>query len=195
MNIYDLPTVLTVGGVEYAIRTDFRAVIDVLKYYADTEYESDEKALICLMILYEDFDSIPCESYNEALERAVEFIDYGKSDHGSAKVSEPAFMDWEQDAPLIISAVNAVAKTDIRSLPYLHWWSFLSWYFEIPHDCLYSTVLCVRQAKRKGKLESWQKEFYKANRDIVDLKKRKSAEETAAAEEWKAAVNTLFGKK
>jgi hypothetical protein len=198
MNIYELPTALVVGDSEYAIRTDFRAIIDICQYYANPEYDAEEKALICLDILYEDFDNMPAELYQEALDRAIEFIDYQASsgaEHDDKHGSEPPITDWDQDAQLILGAVNAVARMDVRSVPYLHWWTFMSWYMEIPHDSLYATVISVRQAKRKGKLESWQKDFYKANRALVDLKTRKSADEMAADEEWKAAIDSLLGKK
>lgn len=197
MNAWSLPTALAVGGVEYPIRTDYRAIIDIFTFYNDPDYEEDEKALICLRILYEDFDSFTPEMYDEALERACEFIDY-RSSAGKAKNRSsppPPVMDWEQDAPLILSAINHVAGKDIRTMDHLHWWSFMDYYMEIPRDSLFSTVLSIRIKKRKGKLEEWEKEFYRDNRDLIDIKRRESAEETAEREEWEAAIENLFGKR
>ena len=35
-------------------------------------------------------------------------------------------MDWQQDAPLIAAGIGRAAGQDVRTLPYLHWWSFLA---------------------------------------------------------------------
>lgn len=43
MNVWELPSALEVGGKNWTIRTDFRAILDVLKYFDDPDYEDDEK--------------------------------------------------------------------------------------------------------------------------------------------------------
>ena len=73
MNVWELPTSLEIGGVGFAIRSDFRAVLDVLKAFNDPDLEDDEKAIVCLKILYEDFDKSPQEKYEEAFQKAVLF--------------------------------------------------------------------------------------------------------------------------
>lgn len=85
MNVWELPTSLEIGGVGFAIRSDFRAVLDVLKAFNDPDLEDDEKAIVCLKILYEDFDKIPQEKYEEAFQKAVEFIDAGSTSDDSPK--------------------------------------------------------------------------------------------------------------
>ena len=96
-------------------------------------------------------------------------------------------MDWEQDAPIIIPAINRVQGMEIRSVPYMHWWTFLGAYMEIG-ECLYSQIIHVRQKKiSHKKLDKWEKDFYNANKDIIDLKKKISEEqraEKAAIEKW-----------
>lgn len=177
MNAYELPTTLTVGGVEYDIRTDFRAVLDVLKYASDPEYEDDEKAVIMLRIIFVEWEKIPPCYIQEALQAAVDFIDTGiaKDDIGA-----PALMDWEQDAPIIIPAINKTIGCEIRSLPYFHWWSFLGAYMETSSESLYSEVIRVRRKRVMGKsLEKYEKDFYKANKSLVDLKRKETPEERA----------------
>ena len=51
---WELPTSLDVGGVGFPIRTDYRAILDILSYYNSPDYDDDEKHLICLKILYVD---------------------------------------------------------------------------------------------------------------------------------------------
>lgn len=79
-------------------------------------------------------------------------------------------MSWEQDFDMIISPVNRIAGCEVRSLPYLHWWSFLSYYMEIG-DCLFAQVVAIRDKKARGKpLDKQEREFYRRNRKMVDLK-------------------------
>lgn len=61
MNAWELPQQLRVGEQEWKIRSDFRAVLDILNFFNDPEYEEDEKWWICLDILYEDFQRMPQE--------------------------------------------------------------------------------------------------------------------------------------
>ena len=86
-------------------------------------------------------------------------------------------MNWEQDAGLIIPAVNKVIGKEVRAIQYMHWWTFAGAYMEIG-ESLFSQVLSIRQKKQKHqKLEKWEQEFYQKNRSMIDLKKRYSKEE------------------
>lgn len=186
MSAWELPTYLTVGGENWNIRSDFRAVLDILKYFNDPEYDQDEKWAICLDILYEDFANMPYQLHNEAAERAIEFIDMGMKDDGKQK---PHTMDWEQDAEVIIPAVNRVTGKEIRALEYMHWWTFLGAYMEIG-ECLFSSILNIRIKKSKGKkLEKYEQEFYRDNKKLIDLQVKKAER----SEEEKEALRALFG--
>lgn len=193
MSTWELPVSITVNNTIYKIRTDFRAVLDVLVAMNDPDLfemdsDSNEKAWIqCitgLQILVEDFDTLLPEDYVEAWQQCIDFIDCGNQDDRKKK---PHTMDWEQDAQIIIPAINRVQGTEIRALPYLHWWTFLGAYMEIG-ECLFSQVVHIRQKKASHKkLEKWEKEFYNANKEIIDLKKRVSEEqqrEMDALEKW-----------
>lgn len=174
INAWELPSALEVGGKNWTIRTDFRAILDVLKYFDDPDYEDDEKIIVCLDILYEDFESMPMNLYQEAIEKAIDFIDMGIKDDGRKK---PHVMDWEQDAAIIIPSINSVLHTEIRSVRYMHWWTFLGAYMEIGEG-LFSQVVNIRHKKAKGqKLDKQEKEFYRENKAIIDLKEKYSQEE------------------
>lgn len=186
MTAWDLPSSLCVGGQEWSIRTDFRAVLDILKYFNDPEYEEDEKWEICLDILYENFSDMPPELWEEAARKAIEFIDMGIKDDSKNQLK---VMDWEQDAPLITSAINGVLRTEIRSPQPLHWWTFLGAYMEI-RESLFSDILSIRHKKAKEKkLEKWEEEFYKENKSLIILKDRKSER----SQEEQEALRKLFG--
>ena len=174
MSAWELPESLSVGCTEWKIRTDFRAVLDILKYFSDPDYEIDEKWEICLDILYEDYTKMPDDLKQEAAEQATWFIDMGIKDDGKKK---PTTMDWEQDAPIIISSINRVLGMEIRLEKHLHWWTFLGAYMEIG-DGLFSNILHIRQKKAKGKrLEKWENEFYKENKKLIDMQKKYTEEE------------------
>lgn len=185
---WKLPTSLVVGGEEWKIRTDFRAVLDILKYFADPDYEQDEKWAICLDILYEDFEQMPHYLHEESAKQAVEFIDMGIRDDGKQK---PTLMDWEKDAPIIIPSVNRVVGREVRAMQYMHWWTFLGAYMEIG-ESLFSQIISIRAKRAKGKkLEKWEQDFLKENKELIELK-RKKPERSA---EEKAALDELFGRK
>ena len=91
----------------------------------------------------------------------------------------PKLMDWEQDAPAILADINRVIGQEIRSLPYVHWWTFMSWFHAIGEGQL-SGLVSIRDKLRRGKkLEGWERDFYRENRERIDLKPRRSPEEQA----------------
>lgn len=101
----------------------------------------------------------------------------------------PKLLDWEQDAQVIVADVNKVAGTEIRALPFLHWWTFAAYFHAVGEGQL-STLVSIRDKLRKGKkLEKWEQEYYRKNKEKVDLKKRYSAEEKAEQER----INKLLG--
>lgn len=195
-NIWQLPTSLIVGGHSYKIRTDYRVILDVLCAMNDPDiFEADmteeekqyERACTMLEIMFVDFDRLPERDYAGACQRVCDFIDCGMKDDTGKK--KPRSMDWEQDAPLIIPAINKTAGRDVRSVKYMHWWTFFGLYMELG-DSVFHTVLSIRQKKQKGKkLADWESEFYKENRKLVDLKEHRKER----SQEEKEALRKLFG--
>ena len=105
MTAYELPTSLNISGVDFSIRTDFRAIIDILVAMNDPELDEQAKAVVMLQILFEDWQSIPPEHLTEACQKACEFIDCGQVDDSPNK-PKSRLMDWEQDGNMIIPAVT-----------------------------------------------------------------------------------------
>ena len=172
--MYELPKSLEVNGVEHPIRYQYTAVLDIIMALNDRELEDEEKVYCLLFILYEDFDDIPVEDYEDAFEVAVDFIDNGMEPDKSDNVKK---VDFEQDARLLFPAINRVAGREIRLDPDIHWWTFLGWFMEIG-ECTYSQVLNIRTKKASGKaLEKWEEEFYSKNRKMVDIQVRLTKEE------------------
>ena len=185
IDVWSLPQSICINGQECAIRSDFRAILDILSAYNDSQFNDQEKTMIMLKIFYKDKIHIGC--LREACDKAIEFIDYSFEDSKKRKAHK--LMDWNQDAPILIPAINKVAGREIRSIPYLHWWTFMSLYMEIGEG-LYSQVINIRNKKSKGKkLEKWDQEFYRDNKVLVDLKMKKNER----SEEEKEELRELFG--
>lgn len=196
MYAWRLPFTLNINGKDYKIRTDYRVILDIIAAMNDkdifngdeTEEEKEEiKAFTMLDILFLDIDSIPDADLNEAIEKACEFIDCGIKGDSTPR---PRTMDWKQDAPLIVAGVNKVAGADVRQKDYLHWWSFMAMYMEIG-ESTFSTVLSIRDKKRKGKLEKWEREYYKQNKNLIELEVDKFKRSKEEQEE----LDKLFGRK
>lgn len=192
MDVWKLPKSVKVNGKEYRIRSDYRAVLDILCAINDPDIvagmSEEEKNLeiytTILAIFYEDFDNLPTEDWEEALKKAKEFIDCGFK--GDKK--KPQLMDWKKDAKILIPAINKVAHEDIREKEYMHWWTFMGLFMEIG-ESLFSTVTNIREKKSKGKkLDDWEKEFYLGNKEIVDLKTLPER-----SEEEKEELKKVFG--
>lgn len=179
MDLWGLPTSAVIGGVEYPINADFRDILEIFRYMDDPDQPEYIRWRIALALFYEG--EIPTDHQQEAMEYFAEFIACGElSDKPS-----PKLLDWEQDAQLIVADVNNVARAEIRSLPFLHWWTFMAYFNAIGEGQL-STIVSIRDKLRRGKkLEKWEQEYYRKNRERIDLRKKYSAEELAEQERLK----------
>ncbi|ENZ36699.1 Gp15 family bacteriophage protein [Enterocloster bolteae] len=172
---WSLPYSLSVNGVNYEIREDFRAILDILSAFADEELSDPEKTQAMLEILYWPVIPPP-QDLTEAAEKALWFIDCGVVHED---IPLPRVIDWEQDAGIIFPAVNRIAGFETRGFQIIHWWTFYGWFMEIG-DGLFSQVLSIRQKLSKGKrLEKWEQEFLQNNKKLCELEKStdKSKEE------------------
>lgn len=158
-----LPTTLDICGKRYDIRSDYRNILRIITAYNDDGLTDGEKVYVCLKRLFVDFESIPNQQYEQAYLAATAFIEC----HTREDAPAPKTVNWEKDEQLIFPAVNKVAGTEVRALPYLHWWTFLGYYQSIDHDGLFGFVLTIRQKKAKGKkLEKHEQEFYRSNTNL-----------------------------
>lgn len=173
---WSFPTSVNVGGKEYSINSDYRAVINILTALNDYELLEEDNYVQCAVVLdlfYGDYELIPIAHWQEALDRMKEFIDMGLEEEDKNK---PRLMDWNKDAPLIRPQISKILGYEVLEPRYTHWWSFLGAYMNIG-ECLFASVLAIRQKKAKGKkLEKYEQEFYLANKSIIDLNVSKRSE-------------------
>ena len=175
---WELPQSVEVQGASYPIRTDYRCILDILTDLSDPE---QKRALAVLIGLYPDFDDMPPEHYEDALNEGVRFIN---CDSGDAPHKSPRLVDWEQDYSLMIAPINRVVGREVRSLEYMHWWTFLAAYNEIG-DCTLAQVVRIRDHLARGKqLDKSDREWYRKNRHLVDFKRKYTSADDALMKEW-----------
>lgn len=179
---YSLPTTVFIGDEEYSIRSDYRAILDILEALSDPELSDEDKIICIIEIFYED---VPVyDLWEEAVKECFKFINM--DDGESPSKPAPRLMDWAQDFPYIVSPINKVIGKEIRSLDYLHWWTFLAAYYEIG-ECTFSQIVSIRSKKAKGRpLEKWEKEWYREHRDMVDFKTNYTEAEKDLLKRWGA---------
>lgn len=177
-----LPTSVEVCGVDYEIRSDYRAVLDICTALQDPEVTNEDRAFIALDIFYPAFDNMPSEHYRGAIERCYWFINCGRDESDEKKA--PKLVDWEQDFQFIVAPINRVTGQEIRALEYMHWWTFMAAFNEIG-DCTFAQVVRIRNLKARGKkLDKLDREWYRKNRDIVDIKRHYTDADDDLVKKW-----------
>lgn len=176
---YNLPTTLSVGGEERPIRTDYRVALDCFLALTDAELDNYNKAMEVLDCLYVDY--IEPKYWGEALDMAMWFLNGGEK---PTEKKAPQLVSWTQDFNMIASPISKNIGQDIRGMEHLHWWTFLSAYMAIG-NCLFAQVVAIRDKKARGKtLDKTDRDFYRRNRDIIDIKNPLTEAEENLLKEW-----------
>lgn len=193
-----LPETLTVAGVEYPIRTDYRNVLQVFEAFQDPELTQEEKWIVAIYLMFDDFscadDVLQAAQGGFNLEEAIKqiswFISAGQPEK---QVLEKPTYNWKQDEQIIFSAVNKVAGKETRELEYLHWWTFLGYFNEVGEGT-FSFIVGIRHKLNKGKkLEKHEKEFLAQNKELVRLEKPKTREEQEQEDAYNALLDEVLG--
>ena len=174
-----LPTVLTVGGEEQPIRTDYRVALDCFLALTDPELDDYNKPLEVIDMLF--INDIDPNYWQEAINKALWFLRGGDEERGE---KGPQLVSWEQDFTYIASPISNIVGQDIRGMEYLHWWSFLSAYMAIG-DCLFAQIVRIRDMQARGKrLDKSDREFYRKNKHLIDIKVKLTDAEQNVLKEW-----------
>lgn len=183
MNI-GLPKEFTINGKTYEIRSDYRVILDIFEAMDDPDLTDGEKVIVCLSIFYPGFDKMPITAEKEAYEKLCWFINGGQEEPKSAR-KQAKLISWKQDLPYIIGPINKASGCEIRSLEYMHWWTFLAFYMDMDGEGTFATIVRIRDKIKRGKkLDETEKRFYRENPGLVNIKTVYSEEETEALKEW-----------
>lgn len=173
MNAWKLPTTVTVCGKEFAIRSDFRAVLDALAPFSDPGLTEQEQAAACLKILYPAWRELP--DPGQAFHAAMVFVNGGE-ELPTHQPHHPRLVDWQQDAGIIAPAVDKVLGYSCRRCEYLHWWEFLGAFQGIGQGT-FAEVVNIRSKRARGqKLDKAEQEFARENAELIRLRTPVSAE-------------------
>lgn len=193
-----LPESLSVDGVDYPIRSDYRNVLQAFEAFSDPELSDQEKCIVATYLIFECF-SCPADVFEavrdgfnieEAQKQIQWFISAGIPD--GVALEKPVY-DWKQDEQMIFSAVNKVAGRETRDIRYMHWWTFLGYFREVGEGT-FSYVTGIRHKLNRGKkLEKHEKEFVSRNKELVRLRKPKTKEELEEEAENEAILKDVLG--
>lgn len=85
----------------------------------------------------------------------------------------------------MVAPINHILGFECRSADYLHWQTFLSAYLEIPPESVFARVLRIREKARTGKkLEKHEKQWYRQNTELVNLRPKLSQAEEEILAAW-----------
>lgn len=185
ISAWDLPTCAEIDGTSYNLHTDYRDILGIIEVLTG-EGDEQENAYIALALFFEDFFEMPTAIYKEAWKYLYSFIALFQPESGT---SQPKLVDWGKDFTMIAAGVNTLLGKEIRSVEYMHWFTFVGYYTSIG-DCTFATVVSIRNKKKKGKkLDEQELTFYKENKELVDLPKNYTQEEQEEIER----LNKLLG--
>ena len=192
MSNYTLPTYFEVNDERFDIRDkgDYRIVLSCFNILYDNDLSEQERLWTCLLVFYDAFDDLDelfeySDCMQELTEKMFWFFDCG-NDYKDVKPNTKKLIDWDKDEMLIVSAVNNVAKQEIRALEYLHWWTFISYYMAIG-ECSLTTIVSIRNKIAKGeKLEKYEKKFKAENPQYFNIDMRTQDEKDT--DEWLQAL-------
>lgn len=164
--MYELPTSITLKGIEHPIRNDgdYRMVLDCFNALNDMDLDKTERVMASLIIFYEeltdieDIESVFPAQTEDAIKAMYDFFNCNQPDMEKSAKSF-TLIDWDKDEMLISSAINKVAGKEIRQEEYIHWWTFMGYYISIGQSIL-STVVNIRhKIATKQNLEKWEKKY------------------------------------
>ena len=177
--MFSLPTTVEINGRAYEIRTDFRTILEIFTMLDDPDLTDADKTEALLRMFYIER---PSDS-EAAITAFVSFADPRGS--GNKEKPHTRLISWSQDFDLMVAPINHILNAECRSLPYLHWRTFLAAYLEIPPESVFARVLRIREKLRTGKkLEKYERSWYNRNRDPVHLRPKFSRSEEAILKEW-----------
>ena len=177
--MFSLPATVEIDGRSYGIRADFRVILEIFVMLDDPDLTDADKTEALIRMFYIERPSDP----EAAITVFVSFADPRGS--GNKEKPHTRLISWSQDFDLMVAPINHILNTECRSLPYLHWRTFLAAYLEIPPESVFARVLRIREKLRTGKkLEKYEKQWYNRNRDLVHLRQRFSKSEEEILNAW-----------
>ena len=171
---WGLPTTVEVAGQTFAIRSDFRAVLDAIAALRDEELPQAWRLAAFLRVMYPQHEKLP--DAEGALRAAMEFVNLGRP-LPEKPPERIALVHWDTDVQLIAPAVDKVLGYSCRACAYLHWWDFVGAFQNIGKG-LFAQVVAIRDKRARGQaLDKAERAFARENEELIGPVTRLTKEE------------------
>ncbi len=169
------PTKIKVGNNILEINTNYKDCLNIITMLEDNTLTKYEKVELMLELLYKDTSKINQDNIEEAIRKAVLFLDAGDSKNNDNKEEEEyniktkRIYSFTQDAKYIYSAIKKSHGVDLENIEYLHWWKFVYYFLDLDEKSFFSQMIYLRNQKNKGKLTKDEKILYANLEDVLEL--------------------------
>ena len=174
------PSSVEVGGIAYAINTDFRVGIQYETTMLDEGIPKEEKPLLALELY---FPVIP-HDIEEAFRLMQWFYICGQEKPkvtGRKGGNTQRTYSYEHDAPYIYAAFLAQYGIDLCEVEGLHWWKFRALLEGLSEGCLFQKIMGYRAMEIRDKMSKEEKEFYRSMKELYRLPVSKNEQEKVDA--------------
>ena len=142
------PESLNINGCDYPIDTDFKTCLLIMLAFEDNELTAAEKQMIMLDNLYQE--KILSDDIQEAIEKAVWFLDGGQASEEKDGSPSPRVFSFSKDDRLIYAAFRQTHGIDLHTVE-LHWWQFISLFMDLGSDSVFCSLVGLRKRVKTGK--------------------------------------------
>lgn len=192
-----LPETIVIHDKEYKIRTDYRNILQSFEVFSDADLDNYSKWIVVIHLLFYEFKTI--DEVEKAIDNGLDLQEVIKQiglfitsgDNIQFKEDKPLF-DWAQDEQIIFSAINKVAGKEVRTVEYMHWWTFYGYFNEIGEGTFQTVVGIRNKLNKHKKLEPYETDFYNLKKESIILKKKLSVEEQEAEDKYQALLNKVL---
>jgi len=165
----ELTTEIYLDGRLLHLNTDWRDIRRIIKILSDESLPSWLRTEACIRIFIDNYEDIA--DGQKVLAALYSFIDCGEKPSDTKGL--PKVMDWDVDFQSIISDMNKVAKCeDIRSVPYMHWFTFISIFHAIGEGNLSYAVNIRKKLRNHEKHSKEEAEWVSRNKEKAYLKQQ-----------------------
>lgn len=181
------PTSVDVGGIDYIIASDFRAMIEIEELIMEKSITEEQKVFakeimqLNKEISYEEAcgnaryyealklfykEDIP-QDLEEAIEKLIWFYGCGKQGK-EEKLSKKPVYSYRHDFDYINAGFLQDYRIDLLEVEFLHWWKFVSLFSALRDDCKIREIMGYRGADMRG-MDKEQKRFIKKMQKLYAL--------------------------
>lgn len=159
----ELSTSIELDGRLLFLNTDWRDILQCVDIMHDETIDRKVKVISLLQIFVDNYEDIADGQH--AINALYEFVNCGVKPPDTKGL--PKEMDWDIDFDAIISDMNKASGKEIRAQPYMHWFTFMSWYHAIGEGNLTYRVGIRKKIHKHEKLTPDEADWVRRNPDKI----------------------------